>query len=82
MIVIYWDSGLQLLRVTEHPLYNFGENVTRIETKINPKRITSSGHQLSNQEPDSVDELIALPSLTTSKTACEITSSNPNRESR
>jgi hypothetical protein len=57
-----------------HPVYSFGENVTRIETKINPNRITSSGHQLSNQDSDSVDELIAIPSLTIFKTACEIAS--------
>jgi len=28
-------------------------------TKITPKRITSSGHQLSNQDDDSLDELIS-----------------------
>jgi len=35
-----------------------GWNVTNAVTKITPKRITSSGHQLSNQD-DSLDELIS-----------------------
>ena len=37
-----------------------GENVVRNATKINPNRITNSGHHRSIQDTDSLDKLIKL----------------------
>lgn len=53
-------------------LYAFGENVNRTETKITPTMITSSGHHRSNQDADSLDELISTVLL--------FFLHNPNRE--
>ena len=36
-----------------------GENVTRTETKSNPKTIKNSGHHRSTQDTDSFDALIS-----------------------
>jgi hypothetical protein len=44
-----------------------GEKDTRIDTNITPKRISSSGHHRSNQDTDSLDELISTFSSSTSK---------------
>jgi len=52
MLVTRKKRGLQ------RTSYIVGWNDTRIETKITPKRITSSGHQRSTHDIDSLDELI------------------------
>jgi len=39
--------------------YVVGLNDTRIETKRTPYRITNSGHQFSNHDPDLLDVLIS-----------------------
>jgi hypothetical protein len=38
--------------------YSTGLKETRMETKINPKRMTRKGHHVSNHGSDSCDELI------------------------
>ena len=58
----------------EHLLQTVGENDTRTRTKNRPKIISSSGHQRSNQDSDSVDELISTFSF--------YSPPNPNREPR
>jgi hypothetical protein len=42
-----------------------GENVVSIVRKSNPKQISNSGHHRSNQDTDSLDELISTSSCST-----------------